>query len=121
MRPRILIVDDEPNTLAALSALLRDEGYEVASAHDGVSAQGRMVDFHPNVVITDVRLPGLDGRGFLASVRGMQNGPAVVLMSARPPPSGVTAAFVGKPIDIAQLLSIVEAAVPRQEEPCPST
>jgi CheY-like chemotaxis protein len=114
MRPRILIVDDEPNARSALSELLRDEGYDVASAHDGVSARGRIADFHPDVLLTDVHMPGLDGLGLLATARAMRDGPAVVLMSARPRPSGVTAPFVGKPIDITKLLSLVEAAMPRR-------
>ncbi|MGZ3425977.1 MAG: response regulator [Polyangia bacterium] len=115
MRHRILIVDDEPNARSALSELLRDEGYEVASADGVVAARNRIADFHPDVLITDIHMPGLDGLGLLATARTMSNGPAVVLMSARPRPQGVNAPFIGKPIDIDKLLSIVEAATARRE------
>jgi two-component system response regulator HydG len=101
MRPvtRILIVDDEPNARTALSELLRDEGYEVASADDGATAQARLDDFHPDVVLTDAQVPAPVGA------------PAVVLMSVRPRPPGSAAPFVGKPIDIDQLLRTVEGAL----------
>src|SRR3954463_6751597 len=54
MRPRILIVDDEPNARSALAELLRDEGYEVASVADGLSAKSRIAEFRPDVLITDL-------------------------------------------------------------------
>ena len=112
MRPRLLIVDDEPNARSALSELLRDEGYDVASAADGLSAKRRIAEFRPDVLLTDVHMPGVGGLDLLALARAMRDGPEVVLMSARPQPSGVAAPFVGKPIDIAELLSIVEATAP---------
>ena len=59
-------------------------------------------------------MPGVDGLDLLATARAMRDGPEVVLMSARPQPSGVTAPFIGKPIDIEKLLSMVEASVPRR-------
>lgn len=112
---RILIVDDEPNARNALSELLRDEGYEVSSAVDGIAAQARLSDFHPDVLLTDVHMPGIDGLALLATARGMPDGgPAVVLMSARPRPTGVDEAFVGKPIDIDQLLATVQSALHRR-------
>jgi len=114
MRPRILIVDDEPNARSALAELLRDEGYEVASVADGLSAKSRIAEFRPDVLITDLHMPVLGGLDLLAAARAMRDGPEVVLMSARPQPRGVTAPFVGKPIDIAKLLSIVEARASRR-------
>ena len=117
MRPttRILIVDDEPNARTALSELLRDEGYEVSSAVDGVAARARLAEFRPDVILTDVHMPGGDGLGLLETARGMPDGgPAVVLMSARPQPHGVDEPFVGKPIDIDELLATVESALHRR-------
>ena len=117
MRPgkRILVVDDEPNARNALSELLRDEGYEVSSAVDGAAAEARLVDFDPDIVLTDVHMPGVGGLDLLRSARRRPDGgPAVVLMSARPRPSGVDEPFVGKPIDIDQLLATVERALHRR-------
>jgi CheY-like chemotaxis protein len=117
MRPatRILIVDDEPNARNALSELLRDEGYEVESAVGGTAARARLAEFHPDVLLTDVHMPGVDGLGLVAIARGMPDGgPAVVLMSARPQPHGVDEPFIGKPIDIEKLLATVETALHRR-------
>jgi len=117
MRPatRILIVDDEPNARNALSELLRDEGYEVSSAVDGTAAQARLAEFQPDVILTDVHMPGVDGLGLLEMARGMPDGgPAVVLMSARPQPQGIDEPFIGKPIDIDQLLATVQSALHRR-------
>lgn len=58
---RILVVDDEPAARSALSEMLRDEGYEVQSAADGYKALGRIDNWIPDVVITDVNMPALDG------------------------------------------------------------
>lgn len=117
MRPatRILIVDDEPNARNALSELLRDEGYEVASAGDGSAAKARLDEFRPDVLLTDVHMPGGDGPELVEAAHGMcDGGPAVVVMSARPPPHGIDEPFVGKPIDIDQLLATVEDALQRR-------
>ena len=117
MRPatRILIVDDEPNARNALSELLRDEGYEVSSANDGVAAQAQHAQFRPDVLLTDVHMPGVDGLELLQSARRMPDGgPAVVLMSARPQPHDLDEPFLGKPIDIDQLLATVQTALHRR-------
>ena len=111
---KILIVDDETNARSALSELLRDEGYEVASAVDGGAAQARIADFHPDLVLTDVHMPGVGGLDLLATTRRMAAGPAVVLMSARPEPDGAGVPFVGKPIDIDELLAKVQSALHRR-------
>jgi DNA-binding response OmpR family regulator len=108
---RILVVDDEPNARSALTELLRDEGYEVSSAVDGLAAQACIADFHPDLVLTDVHMKGLDGLGLLAELRAKSDAPAVVLMSARPRPRDDGTPFVGKPIDIDKLIATVEATL----------
>ena len=62
-RGRILIVDDEANARAALSEILRDEGYATETAADGFKALGKLEEFAPDVVLTDLKMPGLDGIG----------------------------------------------------------
>ena len=58
---RILVVDDEVNARNALLELLRDEGYSVEMAADGFKALGKMEEFAPDVVVTDLKMPGMDG------------------------------------------------------------
>ncbi len=61
MSARILIVDDEAPVANLLEQALRDEGYEVAVAADGMEAMNRLHAFKPDVVIMDIMMPRLDG------------------------------------------------------------
>jgi DNA-binding response OmpR family regulator len=58
---RILIVDDEAPVAALLEQALRNEGYEVARAADGMDAMNRLHVFKPDVVVMDIMMPRLDG------------------------------------------------------------
>jgi len=58
---RILIVDDEAPVSNLLEQALRQEGYEVMSAADGMDAMNRLTAFQPDVVIMDIMMPRLDG------------------------------------------------------------
>src|SRR5512143_2894843 len=60
-RGRILIVDDEANARMALAELLREEGYAVETAADGFKALPKLEDFGPDLVLTDLKMPGMDG------------------------------------------------------------
>ncbi len=68
-RGRILIVDDEANARAALSEILRDEGYATETAADGFKALGKLEEFAPDVILTDLKMPGLDGIAFMEKAR----------------------------------------------------
>ena len=60
-RPRVLIVDDEPNIVLSLQFLLSREGYEIDIARDGESALEIAARTPPDLVVLDLMLPGLDG------------------------------------------------------------
>ena len=64
-RGKILIVDDEANARAALSEILHDEGYQTETAADGFKALGKLEEFSPDVILTDLKMPGLDGIAFM--------------------------------------------------------
>ena len=66
---RILIVDDEANAREALAELLEDEGYQTATAQDGLAALECIERFEPDVVLTDLKMPKLDGLGLLTQVK----------------------------------------------------
>jgi CheY-like chemotaxis protein len=108
---RILVVDDEPHALSALRELLRDEGYEVDCARDGAAAARRLAAFQPDLVLSDVEMPGTDGLALATAARAAPNAPAVVLMSARQAPPGAGAPFVQKPIVLSELLETVARAL----------
>jgi DNA-binding NtrC family response regulator len=79
---RVLIADDEVNARTALVELLREEGYTVESAADGFKALGKLAEFAPHVVLTDLKMPGMDGIELLSKVREHDAGTAVIVMTA---------------------------------------
>ncbi len=79
---RVLVVDDEANARAALSEILREEGYQTETAADGFKALGKLEEFAPDVVLTDLKMPGLDGLSFMDKARAATPGAAFVVMTA---------------------------------------
>ena len=65
---KILVVDDELNMRLVLSAMLKKEGYEVATAADGLNALKILQEEECAVIITDLKMPNLDGMGLLSRV-----------------------------------------------------
>ena len=58
---RVLVVDDEPSARAGLEKLLTQEGYRVELAEDGAQALERATESAPDVVVTDLKMPKMDG------------------------------------------------------------
>ena len=85
----ILIVDDERNTCDALAVILRREGHTVSSAASGDAALSCLQDFSTDLVLSDVKMPGMDGLSLLSRVKSQYPGLPVVMMSGH---SDVTAA-----------------------------
>jgi DNA-binding response OmpR family regulator len=80
--PRILIVDDEANIRKLVGSYLRSEGYEVAEASDGRSAVDAVRKLDPDLVVLDVRMPGLDGVEALRQIRTFSD-TYVIMLTAR--------------------------------------
>ncbi len=115
---RVLIVDDEANARAALSEILREEGYETETAADGFKALGRLATFTPDLILTDLKMPGLDGIGLIREARTAAPSAAAVVMTAFGTiDSAVEAMKLGaenyltKPLDPKSTLAVVERAV----------
>ena len=111
---RILVVDDEVNARAALVELLRDEGYLVESAADAFKALGKAADFVPDVVLTDLKMPGMDGLQLLARFReGDPDLPVVVMTAFGDIESAVRAMrsgardYLAKPVNVGELSLVV--------------
>jgi two-component system KDP operon response regulator KdpE len=124
---RVLVVDDEPQIRRALAINLRARGYEVVEAPTGEDALVAAADRHPDVIVLDLGLPGIDGIEVVEGVRGWSNVPIVVL-SVRDAESDKVAAldagaddYVTKPFGMDELLARMRAAlrraVPAPEEP----
>ncbi len=81
-RERILVVDDEGNARTALAELLRDEGYVVETAADGFKALPKIEDFAPDLILTDLKMPGLTGLELMAKVRERDEECVVIVITA---------------------------------------
>ena len=79
---RVLVVDDEPGLRQSLGLLLADAGYEVASEGNGTRALERALGESFDVVLCDVRMPGMDGLAFLRGYKGRGGSGLVIMMSA---------------------------------------
>ncbi len=84
-RPRVLIVDDEPNIVLSLQFLLSREGYDIDVARDGESALAIAAQTPPDLVVLDLMLPGLDGYEVCRRLRATDATAAVkiVVVTAR--------------------------------------
>jgi DNA-binding NtrC family response regulator len=119
---RILVVDDEVNARTALAELLRDEGYEVETAADAFKALGKLDAFTPDAVVTDLKMPGMDGIELVKKVRAAEDAPAVVVMTAfGAVQSAVDAMRAGaadyltKPINFEELLVVLGRVLEHQK------
>ena len=117
-RGRILIVDDERNALDALDDLLRQEGYRTATARDGLDALAKIASFEPEVVLTDLKMPRMDGLELLTRARAELPHAAFVVMTAFGSIDTAVEAmrrgaenYVTKPLDFAALSAQLERAM----------
>ncbi len=107
--PTCLIVDDEPAILRLVVLVLQDLGYETLSAPDAETAAGILAFRKPDLIITDVRLPGVDGVELTRRVKDVPTltSTPVLLISAYEPPAHVGDGFLAKPFDIDGLMDFV--------------
>ena len=82
-KPKVLIVDDEPDVLLTLRMILEAEGFDPSLAADGETALRRIDDEQPDLVVLDIMMPVLDGWFVLAELAGRAKRPGVVVCSAK--------------------------------------
>jgi two-component system, OmpR family, KDP operon response regulator KdpE len=121
MSARILIVDDEPNIVGTVSALLRARGYEVVPAMSGRAALDSVMREAPDLLVLDLGLPDIDGVVVCVSVRQSSSIPIVVLSARGAEADKVRALdagaddYVTKPFGADELLARVRAALRRAD------
>jgi len=110
---RVLLVDDERCLLETLYALLVDEGFEVSTAYNGREAVERLPEFAPDVVVSDVMMPVMDGQQLLQQLRQEPTTRAipVILMTAGKAPAGDAVTVLRKPFHADVLVSEIRRAV----------
>jgi DNA-binding NarL/FixJ family response regulator len=121
---RLLIVDDEPNLLRAVAACLRAEGYEVRTARSGRDALVSLAESLPDLIISDVRMPGMDGHQLVQRIRSSPRTALipVIFLTAKDQKedrivgfrTGVDA-YVTKPFEPDELLAVIGAIFNRVE------
>jgi CheY-like chemotaxis protein len=117
-RPRVLVVEDEPNARQALMLLLEDEGHEVAGACDGVEALEVIERWLPDVVLTDVQMPRLDGVALMDELhRRVPDVPVIVMTAYGSIEHAVetlrlgAADYLEKPVDLDRVLSAIQRVI----------
>lgn len=122
-RPRILVVDDEPQLTRVLRTGLKSRGYDVRAAADGSTGFETFSDWHPDLVITDLAMPNVDGLELCRRLRAISQVPIIVLSAKGEEKTKVEALdlgaddFVTKPFGIDELLARVRASLRRASTP----
>ncbi len=109
----ILVVDDDPEVLTALSETLEAEGYAVRGARDGIEALEVIRECRPDLIITDLLMPTMTGFELLGALHDdpeLATIPTLIITAARGPetqePAGAKAIFP-KPLDLDRLLRAI--------------
>jgi DNA-binding response OmpR family regulator len=104
-------VDDDPRSRAAVARILAEEGYDATVAADGEEATPLLTEWCPDLVLTDLHMPRLDGQGLLRRVQRLRPGTPVIVVSARGAAEAVQLAtelgasdFLPKPVRVEDLL-----------------
>lgn len=117
---RILLVDDEPNILEFLEMGLLNEGFEVATAQDGITAVTLAKQFQPHIAIIDVMMPGMDGFEVCRMLKKTEN-IAIIMLTAKDEVDdrvkGLTLGaddYMAKPFSFEELLARIQARIRNQ-------
>ncbi len=119
---RILVVDDERQITRVLRSSLESHGYEVAVAHDGLEAMKVFQQFAPDLVITDLSMPNMDGVELTKAVRRLGTAPIIVLSVREQDAAKVGALdsgaddYMTKPFSTPELLARVRVQLRRREQ-----
>jgi two-component system KDP operon response regulator KdpE len=118
-KSRVLVVDDEPQITRVLRTVLTSQGYQVQTATEGETALANFTEWRPELVITDLFMPHMDGIELCKRIRSLSNVPIIVLSVKGEERAKVEALdsgaddYVTKPFGTDELLARVRAALRR--------
>jgi two-component system, chemotaxis family, chemotaxis protein CheY len=117
MTIKVLAIDDSRTIRGLVQKVMQDAGYDCICAEDGVQGVARFADENPDVVITDVNMPNMDGFGVIAAIRGGTTNskvPILVLttesadsLKDRARAAGATG-WIVKPFEDATIISVIQ-------------
>jgi DNA-binding response OmpR family regulator len=120
VRPKVLVVDDDPDVLRLLQITLEREGFKPALAGDGETALRRIEAERFDLVLLDVMMPLMDGWQVLQTIQSMSVPPKVIVVSAKSHPADRARAhslgadeYVTKPFPLDALVGIIESVLDR--------
>lgn len=122
-KPQVLIVDDDENICKTLSAILRSEGYETATATTGTEALRKAKNQFYNVALLDIRLPDIEGIELLAQLQKMTPETVKIMLTGYPSLKNAVDAlnlgadsYLMKPIDPLELLKAIDERLQLQKQ-----
>jgi len=122
MAKQLLVVDDDPSLLLAVSETLRAEGYEVVTARRGAEAMVRVAEALPDLIISDIRMPGMDGYALARNLRAAPRTRLVpiIFLTAKDETADRIAgfrtgvdAYLTKPFEPEELAAVVKSILDR--------
>mgnify|MGYP001189191026 CR=1 FL=1 len=118
IKPKVLIVDDEPTSLELLEGYLSDKGYIIECAKNGKECFEKINFFSPDIIILDIKLPDIDGLTILEKLKKQEDSPYVIIITAfHDMPTTIKAIKLGafeyipKPIDVDELEKAIEKSI----------
>jgi DNA-binding NtrC family response regulator len=118
---RVVVIDDEVNAAAALEKLLQEDGYEVSAANDARTGLSLLEKIDAEIVLTDLRMPGMDGLELLTKVKQLRPETMVILMTAYGTVKTAVRAmklgaedYLAKPIDFEELEVILQRVLEKR-------
>jgi two-component system, OmpR family, alkaline phosphatase synthesis response regulator PhoP len=120
-KAKILVIDDEPAILNVVTAYLRSEGYEYFTAADGPSGLKAARAFHPDLVVLDIMLPGMDGIELLTQLRRESQAYVIMLTARAEETDKIIGLSIGaddyltKPFSPRELMARIKAALRRMQ------
>jgi DNA-binding NarL/FixJ family response regulator len=122
MAKQLLVVDDDPSLLLAVSETLRAEGYDVVTARRGAEAMVRVAESLPDLIISDIRMPGMDGYALARNLRSAARTRLIpiIFLTARDEVADRIAgfrtgvdAYLTKPFESEELAAVVKSILER--------
>ncbi len=124
MAKRLLVVDDEPNLLRAVAVALRAEGFDVTTARNAREALVRVAESVPDLIVSDIRMPGMDGYAFARQLRHAPHSALIpiIFLTAKDEiedriegfRSGVDV-YLTKPFEPSELIAVIYSILQRVE------